>query len=265
MAVAPVPSARGATLMSGPGRYRGRRPDGIRPRGNGNPCRVREAPPDRPPAVVLDVDGTLVDSVYQHTIAWQRAFAAHGMAIPAWRLHRHVGMGGDRFVPAVAGDLTERRIGDALRDAHAAAFAELIDEVVPLPGAAALLRELAARGHETVLASSAEQDEVERYVDMLEARDLLAGWTTAADVGSTKPSPQIIDVALDIVGRRDGAVMVGDATWDCVAAARAGIRAIAVATGGFGRLELLEAGAVDVLERLEDLPDRIAGSGPSIT
>lgn len=211
----------------------------------------------QPLAVVLDVDGTLVDSVYLHAIAWQRAFRAHGMEVPAWRLHRHVGMGGDRFVPAVAGDLTERRIGDALREAHDEEFRELVPEVTALPGAAGMLRELFDRGHELVLASSAKDWEVDRYVDMLGARELLKGWTTSADVRTTKPTPEIIDVALGILGRGD-AVMLGDATWDCIAATRAGIRSLAVLTGGFGRLELLEAGAVDVLERLEDVPDHLA-------
>lgn len=210
----------------------------------------------RPPAVVIDVDGTLVDSVYLHAVAWQRAFRAHGIEIPAWRLHRLVGMGGDRFVAAAAGDLTERRIGDALRDAHAERFGALIPEVAALPGARTMLGELAGRGHQLVLASSATAEEVERYLDLLDARDLVAGWTTAADVGSTKPAPEIIEVALGIVGRRD-AVMVGDATWDCIAADRAGLRTVAVLTGGFGRLELLEAGAAEVLDRLEDVPDAV--------
>jgi HAD superfamily hydrolase (TIGR01509 family) len=218
-------------------------------------------PDAHPIGVILDVDGTLVDSVYHHAIAWQRAFRRHGIVIPAWRLHRHVGMGGDRFVPSVAGAEVEEELGEALREAHGDIFAGMIDEVTALPGAREVIVEMAERGQRVALASSADAAEVDHYLDMLGIRDTVCGWTTAAEIGSTKPAPDVVEAALEVLGDRD-AVMVGDATWDCLAAARAGLRTVCVATGGFGRLELLEAGAVDVLTDLRGIPDRLRPRGP---
>jgi len=121
------------------------------------------------PAAILDVDGTLVDSNYQHAIAWFRAFREHGVTPPIWRIHRHIGMGGDQLVGAVAGDEVEAEHGDAIRDGEGRCYAELIGEVCPFEGAAELIATLAGRGIEVVLASSAKEDEVERYIELLAA------------------------------------------------------------------------------------------------
>jgi HAD superfamily hydrolase (TIGR01509 family) len=211
-----------------------------------------------PPAALLDVDGTLVDSGYHHAIAWFRAFREHGILIPVWRLHRHVGMGSDQFVAAVAGDEVEREIGDAVREAHSREFKDkgLIDEVPPLPGARELVVELKDRGHPVVLASSAKTEECEHYLELIGIRELVDDWTTSADVETTKPAPDIIQVALE---KANGgpAVLVGDATWDCKAAERAGIETIGVLTGGFSEAELREAGAVAVFESLADLHEHL--------
>jgi HAD superfamily hydrolase (TIGR01509 family) len=202
--------------------------------------------------VILDIDGTLVDTNYQHTLAWQRALRDHGEIVPAWRIHRHIGMGGDQLLAAVAGEEVEQRVGDAVREAEGERYSELIGEVELLPGARALLVALRERGATTVLASSAKADEVDVYLDMLDARELVDGWTTSADVEATKPEPDLLRAALDKAGS-DVAVLIGDSVWDCEAAARAGIPTVGVLTGGFAREELLAAGAAVVYESVEGL------------
>jgi HAD superfamily hydrolase (TIGR01509 family) len=206
--------------------------------------------------VILDIDGTLVDTNYHHTLAWQRALREHGEVVRAAVIHRHIGMGGDQIVAAVAGDEVEQRDGDAIRATEGDRYQELIDEVELLPGARALLVALRARGITTVLASSAKADEVDVYLDMLDARELVDGWTTSADVEQTKPEPDLVRAALDKAGSRD-AVLVGDSVWDCKAAARAGIPTVGVLTGGFSREELLEAGATVVYESATELCDHL--------
>jgi HAD superfamily hydrolase (TIGR01509 family) len=203
--------------------------------------------------VILDIDGTLVDTNYHHTLAWQRALREHGETIPAWRIHRHVGMGGDQIVTAVAGEEVEQRCGDAIRAAEGERYRELIDEVELLPGARALLVALRERGITTVLASSAKADEVDVYLDMLDARVLVDDWTTSADVEATKPEPDLVRAALDKAGTGGEAVLVGDSVWDCRAAARAGIPTVGVLTGGFSREELRDAGARAVCESAADV------------
>ncbi len=204
------------------------------------------------PAAVLDIDGTLVDTNYQHAVAWFRAFRRLEVTLPLYRIHRHIGMGGDQLVGALAGDEFEREQGDAVRELEGDLYMELIDEVRPLAGARELLCDLKDRGHALVLASSAKQHEVDHYLDLLDARDLAAGWTTSSDVEQTKPEPDLVAAAVDKAGGGP-AVMVGDSTWDCEAAKRAGLETVGVLTGGFSEQELRAAGAVHVFERIEDL------------
>ncbi len=204
--------------------------------------------------VILDIDGTLVDSNYQHAIAWARAFGAHEIGVELWRVHRHIGMGGDQLVAALCDDEVEARHGDSIRSAESELYGELIDEVQPLPGAIDLIAKLKENGRTVVLASSAKEPEVEHYVDLLEARELADGWTTATDVERTKPAPNLILAALECAGADPAeAVMVGDSTWDCKAAQRAGVEVIGLLCGGFGEAELLSAGATAVLEGPADL------------
>ena len=206
----------------------------------------------RPPAAILDIDGTLVDTNYHHAVAWFRAFRHFDVTLPLYRIHRHIGLGGDQLVGALAGDDFERAHGDAVRALEGDLYMELIDEVRPLAGARDLLRDLKERGHALVLASSAKQHEVDHYLDLLGARELADGWTTSADVEQTKPQPDLVAAAIEKAGAGD-AVMAGDSTWDCEAAKRAGIATIGVLTGGFSDQELLDAGAACVFERIEDL------------
>ena len=207
-------------------------------------------------AAILDVDGTLVDSNYQHALAWFRALREHDVTVPIWRLHRLIGVGGDQFVERAAGPDVEERLGDAIREAEGERYGELIDEVVTFEGARELLIELRERGHGPVLASSAKQEDTEHYIELLDAADLIEGYTTSADVERTKPHPDLVATAMQKAGELS-AVMVGDSTWDVEAASRAGIKTIAVLTGGFSEAELRAAGAVDVFESLAELREKL--------
>jgi HAD superfamily hydrolase (TIGR01549 family) len=208
-------------------------------------------------AAILDIDGTLVDSNYFHAIAWYRAMRAHGYTLPMWRIHRAIGMGGDQMIGALLGDDVEQRDGDAIRDVEKERYFELIGEVQPLEGARELIEDLKRAGHRVVLASSAKPDEVDHYLDLLDARELADAWTTAGDVERTKPAPDLVNSALDKIGGGP-AVMVGDSVYDCMAAERAGVDTIAVLTGGFSDGELLKAGAVVVFASIADLRERLS-------
>ncbi len=212
--------------------------------------------------VILDVDGTLVDTNYQHAIAWHRALRGSGFAVQLWRIHRHIGMGGDQIVAALIGEEGEREHGDAVREAEGEAYGELVGEVQAMHGASELLRELHEGGHRVVLSSSAKAEEVESYLDLLDARELVDDWTTAADVDHTKPHPDLIAVALEKAGGQRPALMIGDSTWDVRAAKRAEVPTLGVLTGGFAAEELTEAGAAEVVESIDELrgrPELIAG------
>lgn len=207
-------------------------------------------------AVLLDLDGTLVDANYQHALAWFRALRGRGIVVPIWRLHRHIGMGGDQLVAAVAGDDVERRLGDDLRDAQHAEFLKMRGECEPLEGARELLVELHERAASVVLASSASQDDVEHFLGVLDADDVIDAWTTSDDVERSKPHPDIVHAALEKTNA-DRAVMIGDSRWDVEAAARAGLETICVLTGGWSKQELAVSGASGVFESLVDLRRRL--------
>jgi HAD superfamily hydrolase (TIGR01509 family) len=208
---------------------------------------------------VVDIDGTLVDTNYHHAIAWYRAFRAFGFVVPLWRIHRHIGMGGDQLVAALAGEGFDRESGDDVRAAEKVLYTQLIGEVEPLAGARALIEDLKAAGHFVVLASSAKPEELEHYLTLLDARALVDAWTDSGDVEKTKPEPDLVVAAL---AKADAdpkdAVMIGDSTWDCLAAKAAKVRSIGVLTGGFSREELLQAGASKVFDTVEDLRQGLA-------
>ena len=204
------------------------------------------------PAAILDIDGTLVDTNYQHTVAWYRAFLQSGKVMPLWRIHRLIGMGGDQLVAALAGEEFDAEHGDDVRAAEKVLYMALIEEVRPFADARALLEHLKAQGHAVVLASSAKPDEVEHYLDLLDARDLADDWTHSGDVERTKPEPDLVAAAVEKAGGGK-AVMIGDSTWDCEAAKRAKVETVAVLTGGFSEAELREAGATAVFSSLSNL------------
>jgi HAD superfamily hydrolase (TIGR01509 family) len=163
-------------------------------------------------------------------------------------------MGGDQLVPALTSEQVEREHGDDIRDAESRRYRQLIGEIRPMRDARYLIGDLHARGHRVLLASSAKQQELDHYLELLHARELVDGWTSSADVQATKPAPDIVQVALDRAGAAaDEAVMVGDSPWDAKAAARAGVRTIAVMTGGFSEEELKDAGASMVYQSVAEL------------
>jgi HAD superfamily hydrolase (TIGR01509 family) len=208
---------------------------------------------------ILDIDGTLVDTNYHHALAWFRAVAGFDLILPVWRIHRHLGMGGDQMVAALCGDDIEDKLGDDIREAEGDEYARLIGEVRTMDRSRELILALRDHGHRTVLASSAKADEVEHYLELLDAREIVDGWTTSADVEKTKPAPDLVHAALERVGAGgdETAVMVGDTPWDIKAAQKAGVPTLAVVTGGFSEQELRDAGAADVFESVAELESRL--------
>jgi HAD superfamily hydrolase (TIGR01509 family) len=209
-------------------------------------------------AAILDLDGTLVDTNYHHALAWHRTLRECGVLVPLWRLHRHVGMGGDKFVAATAGTEVEERLGDKVRARWEEIFNEFLPEVDPTPGARELIVTLKQRGHPVVFATSAIQSHFDVFVDeKLDARGLADGWVTKDDTEASKPDPDLVEAALEKLGTRT-AVLVGDTPWDCEAARKAGIETICLLTGGFAEAELTDAGAISIFESPRDLCNRLA-------
>ena len=209
---------------------------------------------DTDAAILFDIDGTLVDSTYHHAIAWQRAFARHDIAIPLWRIHRTIGMGGDKLVAEVAGEEVEERHGDSLRDAWREEYVEIKPEVAPLPGATELIRTLTHQGHRVALASSGDPEFADEALDDLDIRDHVAVLKTSEDVDGSKPEPDLIEVTLESLGS-PRAVLVGDTPYDVESAGRAGLSCICLRSGGYSEAELVEAGAALVVDVPEDLLD----------
>ena len=208
-----------------------------------------------PSAALLDVDGTLVDTNYHHALAWYRAFSAHGIRLPVWRIHRHVGMGGDQLVPALVPGIDDD-LHEVIEETRADRYTELVDEVQAFDQGHELIEDLKRRGATVVLASSSPQEELDRYLDLIDARELPDAWTTKDDVDATKPEPDLVHAALEKAGTTD-AVMVGDTAWDVEAARKAGLETICVMTGGWSKQELLDAGAAAVYESIGELRENL--------
>jgi HAD superfamily hydrolase (TIGR01549 family) len=206
-------------------------------------------------AVLFDIDGTLVDSTYHHALAWHRAFSRLGDVPPLWRLHRAIGMGGDKLVAHVAGDETEAQHGDKLRDLWRQEYLEIRTEVRPLAGAADLVRRLSASRYRVALASSGDPEFAREAIDLLGIGDQIEALTTSEDVDASKPEPDLVQATLDRIGEVERSVFVGDTPYDVEAAGRAGMGCVAVLTGGFSRAELTEAGATLVVASLAELVD----------
>lgn len=204
--------------------------------------------------VIFDVDGTLVDSSYYHALAWHRAFRECALTVPMWTIHRAIGMGGDRLVGAVAGDVVEKKMGDVLRERWTEAYQQLHPEIQALPGARDLVETLHERGYTVCAASSGSRADTEFALDLLGVRGRVADVTTGDDAERSKPAPDVLATARERTG--DGpAVVVGDSVYDVQAAAEIDLPCVAVRTGGFGTEELRSAGAVRVLDDLEDAVD----------
>lgn len=204
--------------------------------------------------ILLDVDGTLMDSSYHHAIAWFRAFRRHDIDLPLWRIHRAIGMGGTTLVPALVGDDVDERIGDELRDDWVAEYEELLHEVAPLEGAVELVQLLKERGFAVALASSGEAEFTEDSIEKLGIADLLDAKTSSSDAENSKPAPDIFQAALAAADGRRGLV-IGDSVYDVQAATAMGAACICVRTGGYGIEELTAAGAVLVVDGPKELLD----------
>jgi HAD superfamily hydrolase (TIGR01549 family) len=208
---------------------------------------------------IFDVDGTLVDTNYHHSLAWFRAMRRYGVTRPLWRIHRAIGMGGDKLVGAVCGQDVEDAHGDAIREAWEEEFDRLIGEVAAFEPAHDLLAEVKQRGFRLVLASSGKAKHVDAFLDLVGGKELADAWTTSEDADDSKPDPDLVSTALNRVGGGSG-VMVGDSTWDAIAAGKLGVPTIAVRTGGFSAGELADAGAAQVFESLADLREQLDGT-----
>jgi len=205
---------------------------------------------------IFDVDGTLVDSNYQHALAWHRAFRRYGITKPLWRIHRGIGMGGDTFVPEVGGKDVEAEHGDELRAAWAEEFDRLIGEVAPFEGAHELLADVKDRGFKLVLASSGSTEIVDAFLDLIDGKGLADAWTTSDDAEKSKPEPDIVRTALAKVDGASG-VMVGDSVYDVIAAGKLDVPTLALRTGGFSTEELTGVGAVRVFDSLLELREHL--------
>jgi HAD superfamily hydrolase (TIGR01509 family) len=209
------------------------------------------------PAVLFDVDGTLVDSNYLHVHAWQRAFDDEGMVVASWQIHRCIGMDGSRLVRKLSNDAPDD-VRERLSDKHSEYYREITPLLQPLPGARDLLHRVAALGLQVVLASSAPEDELEILRKVLDCDDVISETTSSRDVDTAKPEPGIVQVALDRAGvDAEHAVFVGDAVWDAHAAAGARLPCIGLRSGGIARAELQEAGADPVFDDPRDLLEHL--------
>jgi HAD superfamily hydrolase (TIGR01509 family) len=214
-------------------------------------------------AVLFDLDGTLTDTNYGHTLAWSRAFGQEGHYPTMAAIHRHIGMGSDRLLDALLPD-RDRGRDDVLTAARSEHYLAFIGLIRPLPGARELVREVARRGAQVVLATSAPAAELDALRSALDVEDCLSAVTSPADADSSKPAPNILQVALDRSGADPAdAVMVGDSRWDVLAATRAGLPCITVLTGGIGADELTKAGASEIYtgpaDLLANLDDSLIG------
>ncbi|MCU1442931.1 MAG: family hydrolase [Cryobacterium sp.] len=212
------------------------------------------------PAVLFDIDGTLIDSNYLHIDAWGRAFAAVDHPVDAWRIHRAIGMDSGKLMDALVGEESER-IGAEAKRLHSEYMKETASLLRPFRRTRDLLRMIRARDVQVVLATSAPADELERLLLALDCDDAISAVTSAEDVEQAKPEPDVIHSALRKAHvPADRAVMVGDAVWDITAAARAGVQCVAVQAGGTGRAELTEAGAIAVYDDVASLLDGVDSS-----
>jgi len=213
-----------------------------------------------PPAFLFDLDGTLIDSVYQHVLAWREALEHTGKELSVWRIHRRIGMSGGLFVNAllreVGGDLTSVD-SERLQVLHGEAFKRLVSQVRPLPGARELLEALAAEGVPHAIATSGRLDTARIALEMLGVRPGVPVITRDL-VRYAKPDPDLFLAAADRLGVSiHTCVVVGDSVWDLLAAQRARALAVGLLSGGYGQEELERAGAYRVYQDPRDLLEHL--------
>jgi HAD superfamily hydrolase (TIGR01549 family) len=213
------------------------------------------------PGVLFDIDGTLCDTNYLHIHAWRQSFLEAGADVSAARIHRMIGAGSDVLLDDLLGEDASDGVQRAVRDGWRRHFDELQPLIRAFPGAAGLLRYLAASGVPVALASSSEKDDVDVLVEVLGCDDVLAAVTSAGDVEQAKPCPEVFEVAIEQAGiRREGTVVVGDTVWDIEAAGRAGLPCVCVLSGGISRAELEGAGATAVYDDVTALHNQLITS-----
>jgi HAD superfamily hydrolase (TIGR01509 family) len=216
---------------------------------------------DNRTGVLFDVDGTLVDTTFLHAVCWAEALRQHGKHVPMADLHHLIGMSGDKLLTAVLGDDRDKDQDSTLEDAHLTLYRQHWGRLVPLPGAAELLRACAGRGLDVVLASSASEEELSALTSALDADDAITVATSSADAESGKPAPDILQSALERSGLEpERVVFVGDAVWDGEAAGRAGVTFVGVTCGGTPEVRLREAGAVEVWRDPAQLLENLGAS-----
>lgn len=204
-------------------------------------------------AVLFDVDGTLVDSNYLHVEAWGRAFAEVGRPVDGWRIHRAIGLDSGKLLESLLG-ADASTLGERAKRLHSEYYRMLQPRLRPFTCARELLAELADRGITVVLATSAPEDELAALRETLEVEGSIVGATSADDVETAKPEPEVVRRALEKAGSEaDSTYFVGDTVWDVIASARAGVACIGVLSGGVSEAELRDAGAVAVYEDVADL------------
>jgi HAD superfamily hydrolase (TIGR01509 family) len=209
------------------------------------------------PAVLFDVDGTLVDSNYLHVHAWYRAFTEANVEVEAWRIHRSIGMDGSTLLASLA-EAADEDTRARLKDRHSRHYQETAPLLRRLPGARELLEAVDKLGLQIVLATSAPEDELSLLREVLASDDLVSAVTSSNDVDTAKPEPDIVQVALKRAGVGIAhAVFVGDTVWDVEACKRAGVPTIAVLSGGVSRAELETAGAQAVFDNPRDLCEHL--------
>jgi HAD superfamily hydrolase (TIGR01509 family) len=212
------------------------------------------------PAVLFDIDGTLVDSNYLHVHAWTRAFHDAGIPADAWRIHRSIGMDGSTLVEKLsqgADDDTQQQ----LKDLHSQYYKEFAPLLRVLPGARDILDRVASMGLQVVLATSAPEDELAILRDVLDRENVVSEVTSSGDVDTAKPDPDIVQIALARAGvGADRAVFVGDTVWDAEASTRAGVTSIGLLSGGVSRAEQMDSGARVVFSDTLDLTEHIGDS-----
>ena len=203
-------------------------------------------------AVLLDLDGTLVDSVHHHVTGWHRALVREGLDVPMTRVHAGIGMGGDRLVHWLAGGQLDDERASRISDVHAELFHEVAEDLRPTSGARELLEDLAARDVPHVVATSAGAPERRLLLDALGTPDIDV--VDSDDVATSKPAPDLLTAACDQLGvAPQDAIMVGDAPWDAYAAARVGMPCILVRCGGFDEATLREAAPLRIVDAPRDL------------
>jgi HAD superfamily hydrolase (TIGR01549 family) len=210
---------------------------------------------DTPAAVLFDVDGTLVDTVYQHVMAWWEVFTEAGHAVSCYDIHRAIGRGSDDLVESLIG-----KSDDALTEAHSRKWGDVRERTTAFHQVPELLRHCADRGLKVVLCTSGEGPDLDFFVEAIGGDEPVHGIVSSEDVEQSKPSPEIVEKAVEAAGvPAERCVMIGDTVYDIRAARGAGVRGIGVLCGGIGDSELREAGAVAVYgnpaELLESFDD----------